>query len=85
MGNVIQIIIIISFAIIGYAASVAGLLLELREMRRGFTYRRHLTRGDVAFSMLLGVVMPVGWFIGLKSLIGLKFDWDAPAFPEREP
>ena len=29
---------------------------------------------------MLAVIMPVGWLIGLKALIGFKVDWNAPAF-----
>lgn len=66
--------------LIGYAISAACLIHDITIPSSPMLGSRYVSKGDLAFCLVIAIYLPVGWIIGLKNLIGAKIDWDSPAF-----
>jgi len=70
--------------VIGYALSWAGLYHDMKVFRSNLAYHKYVTAGDTVFITLIAICLPVGWLFGLRSLIGIMADLDAPIFPQKD-
>lgn len=68
-----------------YSSSLWGLITDMRRFKAERLRKDYLTNGDVAFAACIAVVFPVGWAIGLRAMIGLSIDWEAPFGKARKP